>query len=239
MSDPDQGEKMSQKSSIMPQSPVGAPGAPDANTYPSFKEGLAAVDAFMGKVSAPEASSTLNQAVPTKESQKDTLNQKISDLDTAIESAEETPELTLEKVLKSYDLSRSDAEEIVDCLMQGKEYQKKYELNKRFSVVFRSRLLRHQNQTLDALEAYNPVLPMTTGSLIAQHNLAQSIVSVAYLSTDGKAGNNTVFSESNLKERLEWVANLDATVGRLVTEKLAKFDNMLLDLMSEGIISNF
>ena len=222
------------KKSIMPQPVVGLPNDPSAVTpgkYPTFEEGQAAVDAFMGKAEAKK-SDTQGDTQPA-------LDDEIQALTTAIDKAKESPELTLQDILKEHKISNSEAEEMVDCLMQGKEVIKTYSLTKRFKVTFRSRLLKHQNQTLDALEQYNPVLPMTTGSLIAQHNLAQSIVGVAYESLDKSAGHNTPFVDSSLEDKLKWVSGLSENVGRLITSKLSQFDNMLLGLMDEGIISNF
>jgi len=217
------------KKSVWPQQP-----AKTEAEYPSFEEGRAAVNNFMGK-SLPNTSKEKNKPTSKKDNE---LMEKLDGLATMLEEVEKSPEITLDKVLDKYDLKKSDAEEIVDCLMQGKEYQKTYKLTKDYNVTFKSRLMSHQNQTLEALEAYNPSLPMTTGSLISQHNLAQSIVRVER-DTSNESGSSSSFENSSLKDRLDWVSNLSEHVGRLLSSKLAQFDNMLLDLTDEGIIENF
>ena len=200
---------------------------PDA--YPSYSSaGAQAVAQFMRGSTGGSTS-----GVNTADTAGTVDNPEINKLEELLEKMEIAPELTIEKVLENHGVSMDEASRIVDALMQGKEYTKDYSLTKGCSVRFKTRLTEDQNRTLDVLENYNPRLPMTAGSITAQQNLANSIVSFRTPTKE------IPFSAMSHQEKIKWVEKLPETVTNLMTAKLSKFDRLVLDVMDEGIIENF
>lgn len=195
-------------------------------------EGVAAVESFLGGADVGSVRKMPEPKDKPEEGPQQTVEEvtdEISQLEEDIEKVEAAPELTYEEKLKRHGVTKEEAEKIIDALMVDGIYQKTYAITKKYDVTFRTRLMEDQNRALDAIEFKGPQYPTTVGNIVAGQNLAASIVKFRDID----------FAEVKIKERIEWVQKLPDTVARLLANKLAKFDQLILDVLDEGAIENF
>ena len=210
----------------------GTTAAPEIGNF-KRPEGVAAVQAFLGgedvgsvkKMPEPKEKTEDEQPQQTAEEMTD----EIAVLEKDIEKVEGAPELSYEEKLEQHGISKEEAEKIIDALMVEGEYRKTYQITPKYHVTYRTRLMEDQNRALGAIEDQGPQYPTSVGNIIAENNLAASIVTFRDLD----------FTEKSIKDRLTWVRKLPDTVARLLANKLAKFDEMIMDVLDEGAIENF
>jgi len=199
-------------------------------------EGISAVKSFL----SGDDTGSLEKAPVSKEAQENSsgdkkqtmteVNEEITKLERDIESVEKAPELTYVGRLDAIGLSREDAEEIIDAMLVKGEFRKTYQITKKHSVTFRSRILEDQNRALDVIEVKNPQYPSTVGNIVSECNLAASIVQFRDIE---------FADDMPIAKRLEWTRKLPDTVATILASKLSKFDNMLMTVLDEGAIENF
>jgi len=157
------------------------------------------------------------------------LGKEIKDLEQEINTLEKSPQLTFEQKLEKYGLSNDEAAAIVDSLLAGMPYKHTYKITSKYSVTFKTRTMDDQGKVTAAIERLAPQFPTTIGTLISKYNLAASIVSFRGID----------YEKKSWEEREKWVLGLPEAVMTLLTRKLARFDEMVLDLLDEGAVENF
>lgn len=203
-------------------------------------EGVAAVESFMGgtgvgsvaampKEKKKSGEDAGEDAPEAKQQTMEEVTDEISKLESDIEKVREAPELTYEGRLQRHGVTKEEAEKIIDAMMIKGEYRKTYQITPKYNVTFKTRLLEDQNRALDVIEVKSPQYPSTVGNIVAEQNLASSIIRFRDID----------FSEKDIKVRLEWVRKLPDTVARILANKLSKFDELIMDVLDEGAIENF
>ncbi len=203
---------------------------------PKKSEGSAAVSSFLDGTGSgsiqqmpEEKKESKAEAPEAKEQTMEEVTDEISELESDIEKVREAPELTYEERLGKHGVSRADAEKIVDAMMVKGEYRKTYAITSKYSITFKTRLMEDQNRALDVIEIKGPQYPATVGNIVAEQNLAASIVMFRDID----------FKDKDIKARVKWVQKLPDTVARILANKLSKFDQMIMDVLDEGAIENF
>ena len=206
---------------------------PEIGGFTRRSEGTVAVHEFMqGSGEGSIQKMPEGQEGPEEEKPQQTAEEvtgEIAKLEEDIEKVEAAPELTYEEKLKQHGITKEEAEEIIDALMVDGEYRKTYAITSKYNITFKTRLMEDQNRALSAIENQGPQYPTTVGNIVAEHNLAASVTRFRDID----------FSKVEMRKRLEWVRKLPDTVARLLASKLAKFDEMIMDVLDEGAIENF
>jgi uncharacterized FlaG/YvyC family protein len=210
-------------------------------------EGLTAVKQFIGGIEEKEAAKKGKKAsasrgsmasAPAPEPRNDEPKEKMSeegfeqtmdDLDKDIDDLADAPEFTYKDKIKKHEISLEKAEEIIDSMIVDGYYEETYALTKKHPVTFRTRTLEDQNRIMERIETLKPNYPTTLSNLVAQYNVASSLVHFKGID----------FTEMEFREKLRWVRECPDSVVRALATKLNKFDAMITDVMSEGAIENF
>lgn len=158
-----------------------------------------------------------------------TADAQIDQLERSIDEIEKSSELTYEQKVKNHGLTMDEALDIVNAILDNGYYEKAYKVTPRWEVVFRTRNTTDQDRVLRRIEELNPQFPATVTQTLAKYNLAASMVRFK----------NIDFSKKEFEERLKYVLNLPEVVLRVLTGKLARFDQLMLDVLDEGAIQNF
>lgn len=209
-------------------------GTPGIGDFSQKSEGVVAVQSFM-KSHEQESAHAASQenALPKNtppEKTMDDVTEEISRLTSDIESVQQAPELTYEDSLAKVDVTLPEAEAIIDAMMVQGEFRKTYKLTSKYSVTFKSRKMEDQNRALNVIESKNPKYPSTVGNIVAEYNLAASIVRFRDID---------FADDMSMMDRVKWVRNLPDTIASLLALKLSAFDRMLLTVLDEGSIENF
>lgn len=208
-------------------------------------EGLTAVKQFIGNLEAqqspkkkkPPAPSSMapvprnDEPEPEKEPEmsEEEMAEAVDSLDEDIDSLEGAPELTYKDKVAKHGISPEKAEEIIDSMIVDGYYEETYALTKKYTVTFRTRTLEDQNRIMERIEVLKPNFPSTLSNLVAQYNVASSLVHFKGIN----------FLEMEFKARLDWVRKCPDGVVRALAMRLNKFDAMITDVMGEGAIENF
>lgn len=194
-------------------------------------EGLLAVKKFVEEMTPDkEPQRKKPSGEPKKpEMSKEEVANTIDDLEKDIEALEDSPELTYEEKIKKHGITLKKAEEIIDSMVVDGYYEETYPVTKKYTITFRTRVLEDQNRILEKIEALRPNYPSTLNNLVAQYNLAASMISFKGID----------FSKMEFEDRLDWVRRCPESVVRALVLKLNKFDAMIMDVMSDGSIENF
>lgn len=212
---------------------------PGERRQPIISEGQAAINDFLTRKGG---SITKFRAPPGEDTEEDTdaekkensesvgsLQEKKSELDYAIETLEDSVELSYEDKIKKHDLGEDEAAAIVDSIIEKGFYEKTYPITKKYSVTFRSRTADDLEKLWFNVEDANPRLPATISSTIARVNLSLSMVEFR-----GKS-----LREKTPAERMDIIRRMPEALFRIITMKLGRFDRMVEDVVDEGAIQNF
>jgi len=203
-------------------------------------EGLTAVKNFMGDLDKQEEAEKERAKSMAPRPRKEELPQKpkmseeevtdaVNSLDDQIDNLESVPELSYADKVARHGITVDKAEEIVDSMIVDGFYEETYALTKKHAVTFRTRTLEDQNRIMERIEVLKPHYPSTLSNLVAQYNVASSLVQFKEIN----------FLELTFENKLKWVRECPDGVVRALAMKLNKFDSMIADVMSEGAIENF
>lgn len=148
----------------------------------------------------------------------------------AMREIEESPEMTYDQKLAKHKLTKEKAMQIVDNVFTKGYHEETYPVAGNVTITFRTRKTDDQDRLFQRLEAEGPQYPATVSNYVSKYNLAASMRQFK----GQKFGDDVEF-----KDRYNFVSNLPDTVFRLLCVKLAKFDEMVLDVLDEGAIANF
>lgn len=157
------------------------------------------------------------------------VDAQIDALEKSIDQIEKAAELTYEQKIKNHGLSMDEALDIVNAILDNGYYEKAYRVTPRWEVVFRTRTTADQDRVLRRIEDANPQFPATVTQILAKYNLAASMIRFKGID----------FSKKDFDERLKFVMNLPEVMLRVLSGKLARFDQLMLDVLDEGAIQNF
>jgi len=157
------------------------------------------------------------------------LAEQIDDLQRTAASLEKSPEATYLERLKKHNLTIDRAKEIVDAILFKGEYQETFQVTRAHTVTFKSRMFSDQERALRALEQMSPQYPATMAAVVSKNNIASSLVRFA-----GKD-----FTRMAFRDKSEYVERLPESLVRLLAIKLGKFDQVIMDIMDDGVIENF
>ena len=208
---------------------------PEIGDFKKVGEGEQAIKKFMtgmdeGSIQTlPESK---NKNIKEEKQPKKTgaeLASEESFLEESIDKIQKAPELSYEEKLEKHGISQQKAEEVIDALLCEEEYQHTYPITKKYSVTFRTRKFSNQENVLLQLENQNPQYPASVGNIVSKYNLAWSLLNFRGID----------FSTYELKAKLKWIEDLPDVTANVLARKLAKFDQMIMDIMDEGSIENF
>lgn len=215
-----------------------APLPPPIQDEMHSNEGSEAVRKFIESGKYPNAGSFL-QSYPdlppvgapqtTVDGGTASLDHQIEELRQSETSLKNSPEATYLERLKKHEISLDKAQGIVDAILFKGEYQETYPVTSRHNVTFRSRAFSDQERALKALEQYNPQFPATMAAVVSKANLAASLVRFA----------DRDFSKMSIRDKFEYIEKLPEPLVRILAIKLGKFDQMLMDILDDGVIENF
>lgn len=173
-----------------------------------------------GPVSASE------KIAPMDASPADALKPDPAPLDKADEIAPKTPFESYLDQLKEFKVSPEEAAGIVDALIHQGYYEEKIQLTKRCQVTLRTRS-QGTNERLDkALQSVKPEFSASYINMIAQINLANSMVQY------GKFNFIPHKSEEEFTKTLEFVKQLPGPIFQALINHLNKFDEKLATIVS-------
>lgn len=196
-----------------------------------ISEGQAAISQFMQDKEREKRIKELQkeESAPVGAPQESQVEDEAMDLEQEIEKLKKSPELSYEERIRKHGIDLRTANLIVDSLLFKGEFRYTYPVTKKYTVTFKTRKFEDQEKTLGHLETVNPQFPASVGNLISKNNLANSLV---------KFG-DTDFTKMTFEARIDWLNSIPETLARLLAKKLSKFDEMILDIMDEGVIENF
>jgi len=206
---------------------------PNIGSFNKPSEGMAAIKNFaegvdQGSIYTPSHKKPEKKETKPKKTDYELATEE-TELEKTIRELEKAPELTYAERLEKNGITQKEADEIVDTLMMGEEYQRTYQITKKYNVTFRTRKFKNQERVLDFIESVNPQFPASVGNIVSKHNLAASLVRFRDIDFNG-------YKE---KDKLDWIENLPDIIANVLARKLAKFDQMILDVLDEGAIENF
>lgn len=208
--------------------PVKEPAAPLPKTQPDKVQPKAPP-----KRNASVLSSMLteNDVTPQAEQQQPPRNAEQEDkrLANLIQRAEDAPELTYEERLEAHSLTMEQAMTIVSGVFDNGYYEKVYPVVGTATVTLRTRKTEDQDRLLQRIEADNPQFPASVSQLVSKYNLAASMVDYRGVNLENE----------DFKTRYKRVCEFPENIFRVLCTKLARFDDMVMDVMDEGAIANF
>lgn len=176
---------------------------------------------------------TTPKDAPAKQAKQDTSSDpkaREEQLLRAMQEIEESPEMTYDQKLAKHELTKEKAMQIVDNMFTHGYHEETYPVAGTVTITLRTRKTDDQDRLLRRLEAEGPQYPATVSNFVSKYNLAASM---------RRFKDKTFGDDVEFKDRYNFVSNLPDTVFRLLCVKLAKFDEMILDVLDEGAIANF
>jgi hypothetical protein len=199
--------------------------------------GKEAIDAFIhgrpqvdpNKTVEPETRVTPKES-PNPATPPSSTKEREAALIKAMREIEDSPELTYDQKIEKHGLTKEQAMEIVDAMFTQGFYEKTVPVAGNVTITFRTRKTEDQDRLFQRLESEGPQYPATVSNFVSKYNLAASMRQYK----GQQFGDDVEF-----KNKYNYVCNLPDTIFRLLCVKLAKFDEMILDVLDEGAIANF
>lgn len=210
---------------------------PDIGDFPKTPEELpvsigqrAITDFLKGKAfgGEPQTAEAIQPTLPA-EPPPSAPDRQLDELERSVEQLEKSSEMTYEQKIKNHGLTMDGALDIVNAILDNGYYEKEYKVTPRWTVLFRTRNTTDQDRVLRRIEEANPQFPATVTQILAKYNLAASMMRFK----------NVDFGKKDFEDRMKFVLNLPEVVLRVLTGKLARFDQLMLDVLDEGAIQNF
>lgn len=137
-----------------------------------------------------------------------------------------------EKDLEEHDVSLDQAREIVDSIITNLFWEEDVTLTKKLNIAFRTRTAKATLRLNEALKSLTPQHEHGYFTIVAQTNLASSLVKYGDTELDPE-------SKEGFELSLAFVNRLPQPLFQLLIEKLGKFDQKINAVMKEGCITNF
>lgn len=126
-------------------------------------------------------------------------------------------------------MTMEQAMTIVSGVFDNGYYEKVYPVVGTATVTLRTRKTEDQDRLLQRIEADNPQFPASVSQLVSKYNLAASMVDYRGVNLENE----------DFKTRYKRVCEFPENIFRVLCTKLARFDDMVMDVMDEGAIANF
>jgi hypothetical protein len=180
----------------------------------------------------PPAPTAVTQVPPPPE--KEQLPNFPDVLDTVAEPAPlEDPKDKYLAELKRVGVTPEQAAQIIDAMLFQGAYEEDVQLTRKISVRFRTRDVHAADRLNEAINRDNPQFTNSLYTIIANYNLAASLVGYGPHKFDPSTeeGFNTSFKYITTK--------IPHPVYQLIVTKLSKFDEKLATIMKEGCVEDF
>lgn len=143
-----------------------------------------------------------------------------------------TPAERYQKRLREATISLADATAIYDAVLTNGYHETYVRLGKSGRAVFRTRVYEDALRLQTALEMEKPQLVITQDELITRYNLAASLYE-----WQGKAIPHE--TDADFQAALKLIRRFPGPVYSLLAMELAKFDQRVMAVFSEGAAENF
>jgi hypothetical protein len=172
---------------------------------------------------------------PIKKKKKVTEEADSPPVEAAAESDDIRPKTSVERYkdnLSDFGLSEEEAMEIIDALVTRNTYDEEVKITKKLSVRFRTRTSKAMTRLNRALDDSRPQYDAAYYTVIAQHNLASSLVEYGDYILDPD-------TNDGYEQSLAFIESLPGPLFAILTDKLNSFDQKISAVMKEGCIENF
>jgi len=202
---------------------------------PKESEGKKAVKKFLGMMTPgqmvqpknPSEKADLEEVTEEPQPQVDAdlerrLVEQIRNIDAA-------PELSYEQRLSRLGVDLSEAAKIVDAILSQGFYEREFPLSKRHSVKLRTRGVEDQERLQESVENQVPRYALTVNEMTARHNLAASLAEFG----------GVHYAPNEFKKAYAAVGKFSLPVFNALIARLARFDQIMYTVLSEGAVENF
>jgi hypothetical protein len=146
-----------------------------------------------------------------------------------IRSIDVSPELSYEQRLSKLGVDAEEAAKIVDAILSQGFYEREFLINKKHGVTLRTRGVEDQERLQNSVENQVPRYALTINEMTARHNLAASLAEF----------NGVKFAPNEFKKAYAAVGKFALPVFNALISRLAKFDQIMFTVLSEGAVENF
>lgn len=206
-----------------------------ATDAPKESEGRRAVRKFLG-MQVPGQMMQQPQAAEKTEAEEvpaEPAPQMDADLEKRlieqIRSIDASPELSYEQRLSRLGIDLEEAAKIVDAILSQGFYEREFPINRKHVVTLRTREVTDQERLQESVETQVPRYALTVNEMTARHNLAASLAEF----------NGQRFGRKEFKKAYEYVGKLPLPVFNALIARLARFDQIMFTVLSEGAVENF
>lgn len=150
----------------------------------------------------------------------------------AVAKPPEDPNEAYLKELERLKISKAEAAKIVDSMLFKNMYEEDVQLTKKLSVRFRTRGQEAIDRLNAALEQRDVKFNGSVYALIAEYNIAASLVQYGPHTFDPT-------NDEGVERTRKYIKSLPSPVFGLIATKLSKFDEKCSAVMTEGAVENF
>lgn len=206
-----------------------------ATDAPKESEGQRAVRKFLGMqvpgqmMSQPQAAEKTEVAEVPEEPAPQMDEDLEKRLIEQIRSIDASPELSYEQRLSRLGIDLEEAAKIVDAILSDGFYEREFPINRKHVVTLRTREVTDQERLQESVETQVPRYALTVNEMTARHNLAASLAEF----------NGQRFGRKEFKKAYEYVGKLPLPVFNALVARLARFDQIMFTVLSEGAVENF
>ncbi len=136
------------------------------------------------------------------------------------------------KQLERLKITKDTAAQIVDAMLFKGFYEEEIPLTKKVKVKFKTRGQEAVDRLNTEINRIDPKFNGTLYSLVAEYNIAASLVAYGPYQFDGS-------TDEGFEKTLKYIKALPTPVFQLLANKLSKFDDKTMTVMSEEATSFF
>lgn len=155
------------------------------------------------------------------------------ELDADLEVPVEDPKEKYLKDLAALGVTKDQAATIIDAMVFQGFYEEEVQVTKKLKVKFRTRDARAADRLNEVVNKENPQFTTFLYALIANYNLAASLVGYGPHAFDPS-------TDEGFEKTLRYVkSRIPLPVFQLLVTKLSQFDEKLTTIMRDGCVENF
>lgn len=136
------------------------------------------------------------------------------------------------KELERLKVSQTEAAKIVDAMLFKGAYEEEVQVTKKLRVKLRTRGQEAVDRLNHAIDKADPKYNGSLYGLIAQYNLAASLIAYGPYNFDPS-------TDEGFEKTVKYIKTLPAPIFQLLCTKLSKFDEKCMAVMTEGAVENF
>jgi hypothetical protein len=155
-----------------------------------------------------------------------------ADEEAALKVAPVDPKAKYLQDLERLKVTKEEAARIIDEMLFQGGYSEEMQVTKKLKIKFRTRGQKAVDRLNKAIDSVNPQFNGSLYSLIAEYNLAHSLIQYGPHLFDS-------VSDANFDAALIFIKSLPSPVFQVLATKLSKFDEKLATIMTEGVVEDF